>query len=191
MHRDDRNRMESQPIHAQVLATARRLCRSDDWTFRPTEVVRALPHLNENSVRTHIMSRCCENAPENHAHRWPYFRRISRGLYEIRSEFRRAAAVRDRSAASSRVDEATKVAHGAERVGLRPAIHAVVEESEGWYVAECLETAVITQGRSLDETLTNLRDALELQLDDEELARLGLAPAPRLVVSYETQAFSS
>ena len=80
---------------------------------------------------------------------------------------------------------------GAEPVGLRPAIHAVVEESEGWYVAECLETAVVTQGRSLDETLVNLRDALELQLDGEELARLGLTPAPRLVVSYETQAFLS
>ena len=191
MHRDDRNRMESQPIHTQVLATARRLCRSDDWTFRPAEVVHALPHLNENSVRTHIMSRCCENAPENHAHRWPYFRRVGRGLYEIRSEFRRPMAVRERSPAGSRADEAMVEAHGVEHVGLRSAIHAVVEESEGWYVAECLETAVVTQGRSLDETLANLRDALELQLDGEELARLGLTPAPRLVVSYETRAFSS
>ena len=43
-------------------------------------------------------------------------------------------------------------------------------ESEGWYVAECLEVAVVTQGRSLDETLANqanLRSALELHLDDE------------------------
>lgn len=191
MHRDDRKRTESQPIHAQVLATAQRLCRPDDWTFRSIDVVRALPHLNENSVRTHVMSRCCENAPENHAHRWPYFRRLGRGLYEIRSEFRRAVAVRERSAGGRRADESTIGAPGAEQAGLRSAIHAVVEESEGWYVAECLETAVVTQGRSLDETLANLRDALELQLDGEELARLGLTLAPRLVVSYETQAFSS
>ena len=191
MNRDDRNRMEGRPIHVQVLAAARRLCRSDDWTFRPAEVVHALPHLNENSVRTHIISRCCENAPENHAHRWPYFRRVGRGLYEIRSDFRRALAVRHRSSPGSRADEATTAMHGAGLVGLRSAIHAVVEESEGWYVAECLETAVVTQGRSLDETLANLRDALELQLDREELARLGLTLAPRLIVSYETQAFLS
>jgi predicted RNase H-like HicB family nuclease len=54
-----------------------------------------------------------------------------------------------------------------------------------------LEIAVVTQGRSLDETLANLRSALELHLDDEELALAGLAPSPRLVVSYETSAFAS
>ncbi len=58
-------------------------------------------------------------------------------------------------------------------------------------MAECLEVAVVTQGRSLDETLTNLRSALTLHLDDEELARAGLSPAPRLVVNYETVAFAS
>ncbi len=70
-------------------------------------------------------------------------------------------------------------------------IHAAIEESEGWYVAECLEVAVVTQGRSLDETLANLRSALALHLDDEELARVGLPVAPRLVVSYETPAFGA
>ena len=93
MPRYDGKRTESQPIHAQVPAAAQRLCRSAHWTFQSIEVVRALPHLNENSVRTHVMSRCCENAPENHAHRWPNFRRVGRGLYEIRSEFRQTLAV--------------------------------------------------------------------------------------------------
>ena len=71
-------------------------------------------------------------------------------------------------------------------------IHVVIAESEGWYVAECLEVAVVTQGRSLDETLANLRSALELHLDDEELARAGLmSSSVRLVVSHETSAFVS
>ena len=70
-------------------------------------------------------------------------------------------------------------------------IHVVIAESEGWYVAECLEVAVVTQGRSLDETLANLRSALELHLDDEELARAGLMSPVRLVVSHETSAFVS
>ena len=55
-------------------------------------------------------------------------------------------------------------------------------------MAECLEVAVVTQGRSLDETLANLRSALTLHLVDEELARAGLRPAPRLAVTYETSA---
>lgn len=66
------------------------------------------------------------------------------------------------------------------------ALHAVVSESEGRYVAECLEVAVVTQGRSLDETLANLKNALERHLDGEEPSRTGLSPAPRLVVTYET-----
>ena len=74
---------------------------------------------------------------------------------------------------------------------LRSAIHAVVSESEGWYVAECLEVAVVTQGRSLDETLANLRSALERHLDDEALAQAGLSPTPRLVLNYETSALAA
>lgn len=75
--------------------------------------------------------------------------------------------------------------------GLRSAIHVVVSESEGWYVAECLEVAVVIQGRSLDETLANLRSALEQHLDDEALAQAGLSPAPRLILNYETSALAA
>lgn len=193
MARHDGNRREGKPIHAEVLAAAQRLCRREDWTFRPYEVVRALPYLNESSVRTHIVSRCCKNAPENHAHRWPYFRRVGRGVYEILPPFRRTepdgSSTREELAADNPTGYTT--AQGATEVDPQSAIHAVVSESEGWYVAECLEVAVVTQGRSLDETLANLRSALELHLGDEELARIGLPPAPRLVVNYETSAFAA
>ena len=182
------------PIHAQVLAAAQRLCSAEDWRFRPVDVVRALPHLNERSVRTHIVSRCCENAPEHHPHRWPYFRRVSRGVYEILPPYRpgvsEEAAAYEQTAAGARPAGGLEARDSAQSEGIS-AIHAVVSESEGWFVAECLEVAVVTQGRSLDETLANLRSALALHLDDEELARTGLPPVPRLVVSYESSAFAS
>ena len=69
---------------------------------------------------------------------------------------------------------------------LRPTIHAVISASEGVYVAECLEVAVVTQGQSLDETLSNLREAIGLFLADEDPAELGLVTNPRLAVSFET-----
>ncbi len=72
-----------------------------------------------------------------------------------------------------------------------PAIHAVILDSDALFVAECLEVAVVTQGRTLDETLTNLRDALKLHLDRDELTRLGLSSEPRLAVKYETTAFTA
>ncbi|MDE0349940.1 MAG: type II toxin-antitoxin system HicB family antitoxin [Gammaproteobacteria bacterium] len=72
-----------------------------------------------------------------------------------------------------------------------PSIHAFVGESEGWCVAECREVAVVTQGRTLDETVANLRDALALHLDDDERARAGLPASPRLVVRFETSVLTA
>lgn len=167
------------PVHEEVLATARRLCAARRTRqFAPAEVVRALPHLNERTVRTHIVSRCCVNAPENHAHRWPYFKRLRRGVYEICDAYGAPAARAGDAAARHEVD-------GGE---LRGTIHTVISESEGAYVAECLEVGVVTQGESLDETLRNLREAMALYLEGEEPAALGLVPNPRLAISFETTA---
>ena len=77
------------PVHEQVLAVAKRLSdASVDGTFTPIQVVEALPHLNESTVRTHVVSRCCVNAPGNHAVRYAYFRRVERGIYKIEPPFR-------------------------------------------------------------------------------------------------------
>ena len=55
---------------------------SEDGTFTPAEVVAALPHLNKRTVRTHVTSRCCVNAPANHNHRPLYLKRVGRGRYK-------------------------------------------------------------------------------------------------------------
>ena len=44
---------------------------------------------------------------------------------------------------------------------------------EGGYVGECLNLAVVTQGRTLDETVQNLREAISLHLGGEDLAKVG------------------
>jgi len=41
---------------------------------------------------------------------------------------------------------------------------------EGGYVAECLDLAVVTPGKTLDETVQNLREAIQLHLEGEDLA---------------------
>ena len=43
---------------------------------------------------------------------------------------------------------------------------AVTHEGE-WYVARCLEVEVASQGATIEESLANLREALELYLEDE------------------------
>lgn len=167
-------------IHDEVLRAAGRLCRERRGrTFTPEEVVRALPDLNESSVRTHIVSRCCVNAPKNHPHKWDYFKRVRRGVYEILPAYRRD----EDEAGASRVAE-NQATYGS--APLRDSLHVTVSRGESSYVAECWEVAVVTQGRTLDEVVSNLRDALTLHLEGEDLDSLGLTPSPRLVVTYES-----
>ena len=181
-------------IHDDILAAAQRLCAGrGKWTFTPAEIVSALPHLNPSSVRTHITSRCCVNAPANHPHRLPYFMRVARGTYEICHPFRKTPEVVPSSGGQGE-SPANQIAESAADYAVhspaeRTSIHAIVFESEGQFVAECLEVGVVTQGRSLDETLSHLREALALYLEGEDMARLGLSSSPRLVLTYETPAF--
>lgn len=72
-----------------------------------------------------------------------------------------------------------------------PTIHADVVACEAWLVAECREVGVVTQGKTLDETVASLREALTVHLDREELDRRAPATGPRLVVRYETTAFTA
>jgi predicted RNase H-like HicB family nuclease len=42
---------------------------------------------------------------------------------------------------------------------------AAITREDAWYVARCLEVEVTSQGRSVEESLANLREALELFLE--------------------------
>jgi predicted RNase H-like HicB family nuclease len=55
------------------------------------------------------------------------------------------------------------------------------------YVAECLELPVVTQGASLDETVANVKEAVVLHLEGEDLAKLGLEAHPSLILLMETE----
>jgi predicted RNase H-like HicB family nuclease len=180
-------------IHEEVLRAAIRLCRDrGNWTFKADEVVLRLPHLNESSVRTHIVSRCCVNAPKNHPHKWDYFRRIHRGLYAIQRAYRngtetRRIAVNKKAAAygGTAARETAAPYYAGKSVLMKDTIHAVVLRDQGFYVGECLEVAVVTQGRTLDELVSNLEEAVSLHLEGEDLQRMGIHTAPRLAVIYE------
>ncbi len=58
---------------------------------------------------------------------------------------------------------------------------------ESGYVAECLDLAIVTQGRTLDETVQNLREAIQLHLQGEDLEEMGLVPNPPVLVTLEME----
>lgn len=47
-------------------------------------------------------------------------------------------------------------------------ITVIVQNEDNWYVAKCLENSVASQGKTIEEALTNLREAIELYYEDEK-----------------------
>ncbi|SMP70874.1 type II toxin-antitoxin system HicB family antitoxin [Anoxynatronum buryatiense] len=45
-------------------------------------------------------------------------------------------------------------------------VTVVVQKEENWYVAKCIENSVASQGKTIEESLVNLREALELYYED-------------------------
>jgi predicted RNase H-like HicB family nuclease len=170
------------PVHEVVLEAANRIAALGDGTFTPAEVVRALPHLNENTVRTDIVSRCCIGAPKHHATVWPYFRRLGRGRYRVEPKYRRQPTV---ARATGDLGGRFGTPGGRAPTLKRDTIHAILQKGDSAYVAECLEVAVVTQGKTLDEVVDNLQQALALHLEDENLATLGLTDHPHVQLIYD------
>jgi predicted RNase H-like HicB family nuclease len=168
--------------HEEILATVWRIAGARrDWTFTPNEIVRALPHLHPGTVRTHITSRCCSNAPKNHPHKWDYFVRVERGRYQLAPKYRRAG----RGASVAR--ETSPAYAPPSGAAPRHTIHAAVTHGDDWFTAECLELSVVTQGRTLDETVANLREAIQLHLEGEDPALFALAYPLELHVTFDVR----
>ena len=70
---------------------------------------------------------------------------------------------------------------------LQRTIKAHVRKGENLYAAECVEIAVVTQGKTLDETLVNLQEAVALHLEDEDPADFGLVRDPAILVAIELE----
>jgi len=45
---------------------------------------------------------------------------------------------------------------------------SVVNREGKWYVSTCSELGITSQGRTVEESLDNLREAIELYLEDED-----------------------
>lgn len=58
---------------------------------------------------------------------------------------------------------------------------------QGWYVAEAVHLPVVTQGKTIDETITNLREALSLHLEGEDIRELGFYPDAPVVITMEME----
>jgi hypothetical protein len=74
--------------HIQVLAAAKDIAyKTGRNEFTPDEIIAALQRAGSkyaaSTIRTHVVSRCCVNAPDHHAVVYHYFERIGPGVYKV------------------------------------------------------------------------------------------------------------
>ena len=71
---------------------------------------------------------------------------------------------------------------------MKKIIQVHIYKGEKYYVAECLDLPVVTQGKTLDELAANLKEAITLQLEGENLADFGLDANPSILANLELDA---
>ncbi|MGE5613301.1 MAG: type II toxin-antitoxin system HicB family antitoxin [Bacillota bacterium] len=45
-------------------------------------------------------------------------------------------------------------------------VTVVIQKEDNWYVAKCIENSVASQGKTVEEAMANLKEALELYYED-------------------------
>ncbi len=71
---------------------------------------------------------------------------------------------------------------------MKRTIQVRIFRGELQYVAECLDLPVVTEAPTLDELAANIREAISLHLEGEDLAELGFAEDPTILATMELQA---
>ena len=74
----------------EILAAVRRLStRTSRDAFSPAEIVKEVrlqgSGYKESTIRTHVTSRMCADAPDHHAVVYDDLERVGRGLYRLRN----------------------------------------------------------------------------------------------------------
>ena len=71
---------------------------------------------------------------------------------------------------------------------MKRTIQVRISKGERLFVAECLDLPVVTQAETLDELAVNIREAIGLHLDGEDLAAMGIAANPTILATMELEA---
>jgi predicted RNase H-like HicB family nuclease len=71
---------------------------------------------------------------------------------------------------------------------MKRTIQVRIFRGERKYIAECLDLPVVTEAESLDELAENIREAIGLHLEGEDLTELGLSADPTILATMELPA---
>jgi len=70
-------------------------------------------------------------------------------------------------------------------VNMKNIIHFHISKGKKYYTAEGADVAIVTQGKTLDELAKNIREAVELYFEGEDMASLGFGRTPSILTNFE------
>ena len=70
---------------------------------------------------------------------------------------------------------------------MKPTIQVRISRGDRQFVAECLDLPVVTQAPTLDQLAANIREAIGLHLEGEDLAALGFSDNPTILATMELE----
>lgn len=63
----------------------------------------------------------------------------------------------------------------------------IINKEKKWYVAHCVELGVTSQGKTIKDAQKNLKEAVELYLEDNPKAKAYLSKESALITTFELQ----
>ncbi len=70
---------------------------------------------------------------------------------------------------------------------MKKIIQVRISKGEKYYVAECVDLPVVTQGKTLDEVTENIKEAISLHLEGEDLEEWDILPDFSVLVNLELE----
>jgi predicted RNase H-like HicB family nuclease len=70
---------------------------------------------------------------------------------------------------------------------MKKIIQVKIYKGENYYVAECVDLPVVSQGKTLDEAARNIREAIDLHLEGENLEELDILPDFSILANFELE----
>jgi len=68
---------------------------------------------------------------------------------------------------------------------MKAIIQFTIQKGDKYYTASGVDLPIVTQGKTLDELTRNIKEAVDLHLEGEDLEELGLVKEPSVLVNYE------
>ena len=72
---------------------------------------------------------------------------------------------------------------------MKKIIQVRIYKGDTYYVAECFDLPVVTQGKTLDEVVDNIEEAVSLHLEGEDFEQLDISPDFSVLISFELPAY--